>query len=90
VVLIDWASDRGVGASLLIIGIAGIIIYVWLLLTPYDTLVLKITAALAVVSVFGILGWIGYTMLSTPAVPPMTDKPSLETVPKTAQMQDTD
>ena len=88
--MVDLVSDRGVGASLLIIGIAGIIIYVWLLLTPYDILVLKITAALAVLSVFGILGWIGYTMLSTPAVPPMTDKPSPQTVPKTAEMQDTD
>ena len=75
-------GDRGLGAVLLLVGIFGILAYLWLIFaSPYDLLILKLTAVVAVASIFGILGWIGYTMISAPpppaAVEPQSSKSDL-------------
>lgn len=60
------------GALLLPGGILGIVIYLWLLFfSPYDLLMLKLTAAVAIASVFGIPIFIGYAMATTPSVMPV-------------------
>ena len=63
------ASDKGTGTLLLIIGLAGILIYSWLLFlynASMTTLILQITAFLAVAMILVIIAWIGYTMATTP------------------------
>lgn len=51
--------------------VAGILIYGYLLVTPYWTFVLQITAFVAVAVILGILAWIGWTMATTPPPAPM-------------------
>lgn len=66
--------DKAVGALLLLVSIAIIIAYAWLVfLTKYDVLVLKITAFAAVAAVFGILGWVGYALATTPPPKPIEE-----------------
>ena len=66
------AADRSVGALLLLVGVLGIVVYLWLMFaSPYDLLILKLTAVVAVASIFGIFAWIGYTMVTTPSVAPV-------------------
>ncbi len=70
-------KDKVVGAGL--VGISAIIIgvYTWLVFFPpitgADIFVLKLTGAAAVVGVFGILGWIGYTLATTPPPKPIEE-----------------
>jgi len=68
------ASDKATGTLLLIIGLAGILLYGWLLFF-YDasmtTLILQITAFLAVAMILAIIAWIGYTMATTPPPEPL-------------------
>ena len=52
------------GLLVLIGSIIGIIIYGWLLFS-FATIVLQITAFVAIAAVLGILAWIGYTMATT-------------------------
>tara|TARA_B100000959_G_scaffold14611_1_gene14274 strand:- start:902 stop:1186 length:285 start_codon:yes stop_codon:yes gene_type:complete len=68
------ASDKGTGTLLLIIGLAGILIYSWLLFlynASMTTLILQITAFLAVAMILVIIAWIGYTMATTPPPEPL-------------------
>ncbi|MDA4135995.1 MAG: transcriptional regulator [Thaumarchaeota archaeon] len=66
------ANDRTLGGAILAGSIIGIIVYgVLLYLRPL--LVLEVTAFLAVVVLLGILGWIGWTMATTPAPEPITE-----------------
>ena len=56
------------------VSIAVIIVYAWLVfLTRYDILVLKATAFVAVAAVFGILGWVGYALATTPPPKPIEE-----------------
>ncbi|MEM1990244.1 MAG: transcriptional regulator [Candidatus Bathyarchaeia archaeon] len=65
------SRDQVLGGGLLICSLAIIIVYVWLIFYPpimgIDIFILKITGALAVSGIFGILAWIGYTLVTTPA-----------------------
>ncbi len=76
------ASDKALGVILLIISIIVIIVYGWLVFAPpvktvfgqpLDILVLKITGFVAVAVIFGILGWIGYTLATTPPPKPIEE-----------------
>ncbi|MDA4118889.1 MAG: transcriptional regulator [Thaumarchaeota archaeon] len=66
------ANDRALGGAILLGSIAGILIY-GVLLYFWATLILEITAFLGVVVLLGILGWIGWTMATTPPPEPMPD-----------------
>jgi len=57
----------------MVASIAGIVIYGWLLTTPFSILVLQVTAFLAVAGVLGILAWIGYTLATTPPPKPIEE-----------------
>ena len=68
------ASDRSTGALLLIIGLAGILIYGYLLFfvdAGMTTLILQLTAFLGVAIILAIIAWIGYTMATTPPPEPL-------------------
>jgi predicted DNA-binding transcriptional regulator len=67
-------SDKATGALLLIIGLAGILLYGYLLFfynASMTTLILQITAFLAISMILGIIAWIGYTMATTPPPEPL-------------------
>lgn len=66
------ANDRALGGAILVGSILGIIVY-GILLYYYSTLILEITAFLGVVVLLGILGWIGWTMATTPPPEPMPE-----------------
>ncbi|MEM2794293.1 MAG: transcriptional regulator, partial [Thermofilaceae archaeon] len=63
--------DQAIGAGLMVGSIAGIALYGWLLTTPYSSLVIHLTAFIAVAGVLGILAWIGYTLATTPPPKPI-------------------
>lgn len=66
------ANDRALGGAILFGSIFGIIVY-GILLYFWATLILEITAFLGVVVLLGILGWIGWTMATTPPPEPMPE-----------------
>lgn len=65
--------DQAIGAALMVGSIAGILIYGWLLISPYSFLILQLTAFVAVAGVLGILAWIGYTLATTPPPKPIEE-----------------
>jgi predicted DNA-binding transcriptional regulator len=76
------SKDRLIGSAILAVSVAIIVIYVWLLFLPpqwqisgmsIDIFLLKLTAAIAVIGVFGILAWIGYTLATTPPPKPIEE-----------------
>ncbi|MDA4124591.1 MAG: transcriptional regulator [Thaumarchaeota archaeon] len=75
------ANDRAIGGTIFAGSIIGIILY-GLLIWYWPLLVLEITAFLAVLLVLAILGWIGYTMATTPPPEPITDIPEMAPDPK--------
>ncbi len=68
------AKDKAIGVFLLIISIIIIVVYGYILfLTQYDILLLKLTGIIAVIVVFGIVAWIGYTLATTPPPKPLEE-----------------
>jgi predicted DNA-binding transcriptional regulator len=68
------SKDRIIGAGMLVGSIIAIIVYIWILfLTEYFIVLLKITALVAVFVVAGLIGWIGYTLLTTPPPKPIEE-----------------
>ncbi len=71
------AKDKVVGAGLVAVSAIVIGVYIWLVFFPpasgIDLFVLKITGAAAIAGVFGILGWIGYTLATTPPPKPIEE-----------------
>jgi predicted DNA-binding transcriptional regulator len=78
-------KDQAIGAVLLVAGIAGIVIYTWLLYA-YAIVVLQITAFIAVAAVLVILAWIGWTMATTP--PPAPLEPEVTSTPSAASSEE--
>ena len=70
------ANDRAIGSAILVGSVLGIIVY-GLLLYYWPLVVLEITAFIALAVILAILGWIGYTMATTPPPEPMTDVPEV-------------
>ncbi len=62
--------DQALGAIIMVLSIAVIIAYAYFLLN-YPIIVLEITALIAVVVLLGILAWIGFTLMTTPAPKPV-------------------
>ena len=70
------ANDRAIGGGIFGGSILGIVIY-GVLIYYWTTLVLAITAFVAVLVLLAILAWIGYTMATTPPPEPITDIPEM-------------
>jgi predicted DNA-binding transcriptional regulator len=66
--------DRVVGALLMVLSVAVIIVYGWIVFfTEWSLFLLQITGFIAVLGVFGILAWIGYTLATTPPPKPIEE-----------------
>ena len=60
-------SDKLLGSGLMIISLVVIIVYGWLLFfTKYSLSVLKATVFLAILVLFCLMAWVGYTIATTP------------------------
>ncbi len=75
------ANDRAIGGTIFAGSIVGIILY-GLLIWYWPLLVLEITAFFGVLVLLAILGWIGYTMATTPPPEPITDIPEIAPEPR--------
>ncbi|MCX8205341.1 MAG: transcriptional regulator [Candidatus Nezhaarchaeota archaeon] len=77
------SKDQVVGALLVLVSLVVIVTYLWLVFFPgfpqgllppgVDIFVLKLTGAAAIVAVFAILAWIGYTLATTPPPKPIEE-----------------
>lgn len=66
--------DQGLGVLLLIGSIVGIIVYFWLVfLSEWSMIILQLTALIAVGFILFIVGWIGYTLATTPPPKPIEE-----------------
>lgn len=72
--MVDVNRDRVIGAIIMVVSITAVVLYVYgLFATQYSMLLLKLTGAIAVAGVFGILAWIGYTLATTPPPKPIEE-----------------
>lgn len=73
----SMARDQTLGAVLLLGSVVGVVVYGWILFLPplagLDLLLLKLTGFIAVAGVLGIIGWIGYTLATTPPPKPLEE-----------------
>ena len=67
-------KDQLIGVGLLVISTIVVVVYGWLVFfTEWSLLLLQITGFVAIVGIFGVLGWIGYTLASTPPPKPIEE-----------------
>ena len=67
-------KDQVIGIILLIVSAIVIVVYGWLaFFTEYWQFILQLTGFILVAGVFGILGWIGYTLATTPPPKPIEE-----------------
>lgn len=67
-------KDKVIGVLLILVSAIIIIAYAYLVfLSEYAISILKLTGFIAVAGVFGILGWIGYTLATTPPPKPIEE-----------------
>ncbi len=58
----------------MVVSVVVIIVYGWLVFfTSWWVLILQLTGFIAILGVFGILGWIGYTLATTPPPKPIEE-----------------
>ncbi len=69
--------DQTIGGLLLLASLVGIGVYGWILFLPpiagIDIIVLKLTGFIGVSVILGIIGWIGYTLATTPPPKPLEE-----------------
>lgn len=66
--------DQAIGIALILAAAAVTIIVLYLLFfTPYDIMTLKIVTTIAITMLAGIVGWIGYTLATTPPPKPIEE-----------------
>jgi predicted DNA-binding transcriptional regulator len=68
-------KDQAIGAIILLVSLAGIAVYAWVLYA-YSIVVLQVTAFIAVAGILAISGWIGWTMATTPPPAPLDIEPT--------------
>jgi predicted DNA-binding transcriptional regulator len=71
------SRDQTYGVVILLVSVAVFLLYTWLLYA-YPLLILQITAFITVAAVLVILGWIGWTMATTPPPAPFQLEPVTE------------
>ena len=69
-------KDQAIGVVILAGSIIGIILYFWLVfLSPWSGFIMALTLFVAVAALLAILGWIGWTMATTPPPKPLDEPP---------------
>lgn len=70
------SKDQAIGAVLLGASIIAILVYLYLLISPWWEIIVKLTLFVVIAAFLLIVAWIGYTLMTTP--PPQ----SLEEIEK--------
>jgi len=61
------ADEKLLGPGLIVISVIAVIIYGWLVFfSRYSLIVLRVTAFLAILVLFCLIAWVGYTIATTP------------------------
>jgi len=61
------ADEKLLGSGLIVISVIVVIIYGWLVFfSRYSLTILKVTAFLAILVLFSLIAWVGYTIATTP------------------------
>ena len=71
------SNDKALGALIMVVSIIIILVYAYLDIV-YPLILLQVTAFIAVAALLGVLAWIGYTLLTTPAPKPVEESPQEE------------
>ena len=72
-------KDQITSVGILAGGIVGVIIYFWVtFLSPWTEFIAGLTLFVAVAALLAILGWIGWTMATTPPPRPPEEPPPIE------------
>ena len=67
-------KDQSIGILLLIASAIVIVVYGWIVFaTRWSIFLLELTGFIAIIVIFGILGWIGYTLATTPPPKPIEE-----------------
>lgn len=74
-------KDQIYGALICLVSVVGLVAYT-VLLYSYAVVILQITAFIAVALVLIIMGWIGWTMATTPPPAPLETEPMPADLPK--------
>ena len=72
----DLAKDQAIGGVVLVVCLAGIVIYgclVFEILPGWSMLILQLTGFIAILGILGIGAWIGWTMATTPPPKPIEE-----------------
>ena len=67
------SRDQLIGVALLLGSIIGIIVYIWLLFFWNPQIILQLTAFIIIGGVLTVLGWIGFTLATTPPPQPIEE-----------------
>jgi len=70
------SKDQSIGALVLVVCLAGIVLYgvlVFDILPGWSLLVLQLTGFIAILAILGIGAWIGWTMATTPPPKPIEE-----------------
>jgi len=70
------SRDQVIGTLIAICSIIGIIVYLWAIFLAEEWIqyiTLRITGAVAIGGVLGILAWVGYTLATTPPPKPIEE-----------------
>jgi len=68
------SRDRILGLAIVVASVAIVVVYNYVLFaTSYYLQLLKLTGAIAVTAIFGVLAWIGYTLATTPPPKPIEE-----------------
>ena len=69
-------KDQAIGVVILAASMIGIILYFWLVfLSAWNVFIMELTLFAAVAALLAILGWIGWTMATTPPPKPLEEPP---------------
>ena len=75
------SKDQAIGAMLLGGSILAILVYLYLLMSPWWEIIVKLTLSVVIAAFLLIIAWIGYTLMTTP--PPQ----SLEEIEKETEKE---
>lgn len=68
------SRDQIIGWLMVLVAVAVILVYTWLMFfTAHWEFLTRLTLVIAIVGVFGIIAWIGYTLATTPPPKPIEE-----------------
>lgn len=67
------SRDQLVGWLLLVTSVTIMVVYVYLMFSEFWEILARITLTVGIITIMGILSWIGYTLITTPPPKPIEE-----------------